>query len=100
MLTKEVQAEIEILHREGKGIREIARETGAARHTVRAVLRGASDNCYGPRPPKRTKLSAHEDYVIDRVDAAGKVHLSAVVLLRELRERGYDGGVTQLKQYL
>jgi transposase len=100
MLTKEVQVEIEILHRQGKGIREIARETGAARNTVRAVLRGSSDNCYGPRPPKRTKLSAHEDYVIDRIDAAGKVHLSAIVLLRELRERGYDGGVTQLKQYL
>lgn len=40
MLNKELQVEIEVLHRQGKGIREIARETGIARNTVRAILRG------------------------------------------------------------
>ena len=35
--------EIEVLHRQGKGIREIARETGVARNTIRAILAGKSD---------------------------------------------------------
>ncbi|MGZ3517544.1 MAG: helix-turn-helix domain-containing protein, partial [Vulcanimicrobiaceae bacterium] len=35
MLIKEIQVEVEVLHRQGKGIREIARETGIARNTVR-----------------------------------------------------------------
>ena len=34
MLNKELQVEIQVLHRQGKGIREIARETGIARNTA------------------------------------------------------------------
>ena len=32
--------EIHVLHRQGKGVREIARAPGLSRNTVRAVLRG------------------------------------------------------------
>jgi transposase len=38
MHTKEIQVEIQVLSRQGKGIREIARETGVARNTVRSML--------------------------------------------------------------
>jgi transposase len=100
MLTKEVQVEIEVLHRQGKSIREIARETGAARNTIRSVLRGQNDSQYGPRKFKATKLQVHRAYIDDRLANAGRIHLSAVVLLRELRARGYDGGITQVKEYL
>lgn len=48
--------EIHVLHRQGKSIREIARETGASRNTVRAVLRGNADEQYGPRAPRPTNL--------------------------------------------
>ncbi len=100
MLTKEVQVEIEVRHRQGKSIREIAREPSSARNTVRSVLRGLNDSQYGPRGATATKLQFHQTYIEERIEKAGKIHLSAVVLLRELRARGYDGGITQLKEYL
>lgn len=92
--------EIEVLHRQGKGIREIARETGIARNTVRAVLRGEHDARYGPREARSTKLDGYHGYLCDRLERAGKVELCATVLLREIRAFGYQGGVTQLKEYL
>lgn len=100
MLIKEIQVEVEVLHRQGKGIREIARETGIARNTVRAVLRGQHDSRYGPREPRPTKLDQHKDYLRDRLERAGTVRLNATVLLREIRAQGYDGGITQLKEFL
>ncbi len=100
MLNKELQVEIDVMHRQGKGIREIARETGIARNTVRAILRGEHGGRYGPREPRPTKLGPYVDYLRDRLERAGKVQLHATVLLRELREQGYDGGITQLKEYL
>jgi len=100
MLAKESQVEISVLHRQGKGIREIARATGLSRNTVRAVLRGEHDEVNGPRSPRRTKLGAYEEYLRARLSSAGDRGLAATVLLREIQERGYDGGITQLKLHL
>jgi transposase len=61
MHPKEIQVEIQVLSRQGKGIREIARETGVARNTVRSVLRGKCDGQYGPREPRPMKLDPHKD---------------------------------------
>ena len=60
MLTMELQVEIEILYRQGKGVREIARETGLARNTIRGILRGEHDGntdraCRGQRNSTSTK---------------------------------------------
>lgn len=92
--------EIDVLHRQGKSIREIERETGHSRNTIRAILRGCSDGRYGPRRPRATKMDAFKDQVRDRVEAAGKIWLPATVLLREIRAQGYEGGITQLKEFL
>jgi transposase len=100
MLKKELQVEIEVLRRQGKGIRTIARETGIARNTIRSILAGKSDGRYGPRQPRPTKLDAHKDYLQARIEAAGRIQLPATVLLREVRANGYEGGITQLKAYL
>ena len=100
MLQMENRVEIEVLHRQGKGIREIARITGLARNTVREVTKGRSDGVYGPRKPRATKLDAHKEFLAARIAQAGDVRLNATVLLRELSERGYSGGITQLKEYL
>ena len=100
MLTKELQVEIDVLHRQGKGIREIARDAGVSRNTVRAVLRGEHDGRYGPRLPRPSKLDPFKDYLSDRLASAGKEPLRATVLLREIRAQGYAGGITQLKEHL
>ncbi len=92
--------EIDVLHRQGKGIREIARETGLARNTVRAILRGERRGQFERREPRPAKLDPYTQYLRDRMAGAGDVQLHATVLLREIRELGYDGGITQLKEYV
>src|SRR5215831_19303065 len=97
MVGAEGELEIRVLHRRGKGIREMARETGAARNTVRRYLRDESAARYKLRPPRATKLDPYKDYVVVRLRSAAPERIPASVLLRELRERGYTGGYTMLK---
>lgn len=100
MLTQENQVEIRVLARQGLKIRAIARQLGVSRNTVRRVLRGQAPRSYGPRRPRPTKLDAYKAYVCVRMQAAGSVRIPAPVLLREIREQGYEGSLTQLKAYL
>src|SRR5215475_13183416 len=97
MLGGEVALEIRVLHRHGKGIREIARETGSSRNTVRRYLRDESAERYKPRPRRATKLAPFKDYIVERLTSAAPERIPASMLLRELRERGYSGGYTMLK---
>jgi transposase len=97
MVGSEAALEIRVLHRHGKGIREIARETGSSRNTVRRYLRDESAARYKPRPRRATKLDPFKEYVIERLTSAAPERIPASVLLRELRERGYTGGYTMLK---
>ena len=98
MLAKELQVEIKVLARQGKGIREIARMLGCSRKTVRRVLRGTAKDRYGPRQAKAKKLGPYVEYLRDRIEHAKPDRLAATVLLREIRERGYAGGYSQLKE--
>src|SRR5207302_10155747 len=52
---------------------------------------------YGPRSPAPSKLDAHKAYLEDRLKAGV---WNAQVLLREIRQRGYQGGYTILKDWL
>src|SRR5262252_895662 len=100
MLTQEQAVEIRVLRRQGMGIRAIARELGLSRVTVRRYLRDSKATRYGPREPRATKLSPYISYVLSRVEAARPKWIPASVLLREIREQGYPGGVSQLRAYL
>jgi transposase len=100
MLTQEQAVEIRVLARRGMAIREIARQAGCSRNTVRRYLRDAGAQRYGPRPARTTKLDAHQAYLLERIAAARPRWIPAVVLWREICERGYQGGLTQLKVYL
>ena len=55
---------------------------------------------YARRLPRPTKLDPFKAYVLERIDAARPHWIPAAVLHRELRERGYAGGVTQLKMMI
>jgi transposase len=92
--------EIRILHRQGLSVREIARRTGHSRNTVERYLRSDDVPRYTPRALVAGKLAPHEAWLAERIRSAFPARISAVVLLRELRERGYAGGITILREHL
>ena len=59
--------EVRVMARQGKGIREIAREMGISRNTVRRYLREAGSPTYKVRSPRPTKLDPYKDYLTERV---------------------------------
>jgi transposase len=87
------------LHRQGLSLAAIARRTGMDRATVaKYVKRGLEPPCYGPRHPRPTVITPVEAYLRERVAAFPELNGSR--LLREIRERGYTGGYTALKDFL
>ena len=86
--------------RRGEAVREIARQLGCARNTVRRYLRDESARRYGPRVPRPCKLDPFQEYLRERVGQARPRWIPATVLLREIAERGYSGGISQLKAFL
>ncbi len=86
--------------RRGEPVRSIARQLGCSRNTVRRYLREAQATRYGPRSPRPCKIDAFKKYLLMRVEQARPRWIPATVLMREIQERGYDGGLTQLKQWL
>ena len=89
--------EIQELKRQGLSISQIAAQTGFNRRTVRKYLTHPGIPRYKARAPRLSKLTPFLPFVEERL-AAGV--WNARVLLRELRERGYDGGYTLVKDYL
>lgn len=81
-------------------MREIARQLGCSRNTVRRYLRDEGAKRYGPRVPRPCKLDPYRAYVLERVEQARPRWIPATVLLREIVERGYTGGISQLKALL
>jgi transposase len=85
------------LHGQGLSIRAIARTLALSRNSVRKYLRSEEVPKAQPRPRRETKLAPYENYLRQRL--ADGVD-NCVLLLRELRERGYDGGITAVKEFV
>lgn len=93
--------EIRVLHRRGMSIRAIARELKMSRKTVRKYLREPElAPVYRTRAPRPSKLDPFKDYLKMRMAEAAPRRLPATVYLREIKERGYEGGITILKLWL
>lgn len=82
---------------QGRSIRAIAQSLGIARNSVRKYLRASEIPKPAPRPPRPSKLDPYRALIRARL-AEGVDN--GVVLLRELRQRGYTGGYTLLKDYV
>jgi transposase len=87
------------LHQLGMTVSAIARRTGLHRSTVaRYIARGIEPPIYGPRPPRATKLTPFVRYLRERIAAVPE--LTGSRLYREIRELGYPGGYTVVKDFL
>jgi transposase len=101
MLKSEEQMELAVLRKHGTSIRELARLTGRSRNTVRRYLRGgAAAATRKPVPRRAEKLDPFKPYIVERLEAAAPDRIPAAVLFREIKERGYSGGETRLKQFV
>ena len=89
--------EIYEVHGRGRSARGIARDLGLARNTVLRYLNSPEAMLPKPRPPRGSRLDPHTEH-IDRRLAEGLEN--CVVLLRELRARGYQGSCTILVEYV
>jgi len=87
------------LHRQGLSVSAIARQTGIDRKTVRKYIeRGMEAPAYGPRKPRSTVIDPFASYLRERVKTYPG--LTGSRLLREIRERGYNGGYTAVTDFL
>ena len=85
------------LHRQGLTVSAIARELGVDRKTVRkCIARGLEPPVYGPRMPRQRLIDPFVAYLRERVTAYPG--LTGRRLLRECRERGYEGGYTAVTE--
>lgn len=101
MISKEGQMEIAVLAKHGMSIRGITETTGLSRNTVRRYLRGGdAAGSRKPAPKRPEKLDPFKDYIVDRLKAAAPDVIPAVVLFREIRARGYEGGETRVRDFV
>lgn len=100
MIRTEGCMEIKILYRQGVGIREIARQMGVSRNTVRKYLRSQAQPGYSPRPEHPRKLDAFKAYIEQRIEAARPHWIPATVIEREIRALGYQGSIRTLRYFL
>lgn len=89
--------ELHDLKRQGLSITQISALSGFDRKTIRKYLEDSTTPGYGPRRERPSKLEPFQPYIQKRL-ATGV--WNAVVLLRELKERGYNGGYSILSDYL
>ena len=86
------------MKRENLSTQAISQLTGYDRKTVRKyLLTPESAPGYGPRVAMQSKMDVHKPYLEDRLKAGV---WNAQVLVREIRQRGYQGGCTILKDWM
>lgn len=100
MLKEEGVMEIRILHRQGMGIRAIARQLGISRNTVREYLRTDKKPKYAKRRDRGSKLDPYKPYIQERLSAARPQWIPATVIDREICEQGYSGSIRLLRYYM
>ena len=87
MLSRDQTMDILLLHKQGHSIREIARQSGHSRNTVRRAVREGAPRPF--RTPSRpSKLDPFKGYLRQRFEQHG---LSAVRLAEEIRKMGFSG---------
>jgi transposase len=90
--------QIEEMRRQGLSVTAIAEVTGFDRKTVRKYMAHPErEPRYKPRPGRPSLLDPVKAYIEERLTAGV---WNAVVLTRELKQRGYKGGYSTVKEYL
>jgi transposase len=97
MLKMEEWLLIRDLYSQGFSISEISRRTGHARETVRKYLNKKTAPELQKRPPKPSKLDPYKPYIQEKINEGP---YTAARLYREIKEMGFDGGKTIVKDFV
>ena len=97
MLKNEEWLLIQDLHSKGFSISEIARQTGYARKTVRKYLNLKTAPEPQKRPGRKSKLDPYKPYILEKLNESS---YTAARLYREIKEMGFDGGKTIVKDFI
>src|SRR5271155_949420 len=106
MLTVDDYGAIRRARRDGKSIRQIAREFEHSRNTIRKILNQAEPNPVASSRDRFAPLLGPVEAVIDQIliddeSAPPKQRHTAAQVFRRLRdEHGYRGGYAQVQRYL
>jgi transposase len=96
VISLEEWVDVVSLHRQGWGIKTIARELGISRNAVRrALVRGRPPEYH--RRGRPSKLDPFKDYLVGRL--ADFPDLCAITLFEEIKGMGYEGGISILKDF-
>ena len=96
MLSRDQTMDILLLRKQGHSIREIARESGHSRNTVRRAVRDGAPRAFRT-PPRPSKLDPFKDYLRQRFEQHG---LSGVRLTEEIRKMGFTGSAQIVRRFL
>jgi transposase len=97
MLRSELVISLHTMRAEGKSIREIARQTGYSRNTIRRYLRCVGIPEKQTRKSRGSKLDPFKPFLQERLQEG---IYNCEVLFELLQEKGYTGGRTILKDYV
>jgi len=88
--------------REGVSIRQIQRETGLHFDTIKKILKNPAPSSYKRGPREKPKLGPYLEHITEILDAdksmPKKQRHTAKRIFERIREEGYTGGYTQVKE--
>ena len=92
-------------HRDGRSIRQIARDFNLSRNTVKKVIRGNSTEfTYDRKIQPLPKLGLFEGSLAAYLEADGilprRQQRTSVVLFEELQREGFEGGYDSVRRYV
>lgn len=96
---------VRLAHRDGKGIREIARKLNLSRNTVRSIIRSdITDQQYvrseQPRPKLGSFVERLGEWLEEDRDKPVKHRRRAQILFEQLQREGYPGGYDAVRRYV
>jgi len=88
---------IQEMKQSGMSINQIAQTLGRDRKTIRKWLREGTPEGYQRMITKPRKLDPYKDYICNRMNEGC---INGVILFEEIREMGYKGGITVLRDFM
>jgi len=96
MITLEDWVMIKHMYKQGVPKSRIARELGLSRETIRKAI-NEDEHSLGKRQSRGSILDPYKEYINQRLE---KYDLTATRILREIKEQGYPGSYTILRDYV